>query len=318
MASTDVTRCKRCATKMRNARKICPSCGLDLNEPLPVLVEAPKEPAPGERRIKPVRPTNKLCPVCMGSFPEAEFVESQGKMLCGPCAEIMAKKGGGATSGASVPSAAAASSAPASSPATAPNNGLDPASLRWQEEALGKRLKTSKIIMGVCGVLNLLIGAVLFFAVTAGSHIGDKLDSMMDDEANQKLLRAEIAEEMEHQTGRKPSSSEVDFKMSELKIQQDKGREMMSSGIFKAKLLALFTVGVGILMIGLLIFMNTYPFECSLAALIIYAILRGIAIFDGDVGIIGIAVTISILGSMVAGVQAGHAIKQLRAKAGKA
>jgi len=312
-APENVTRCQRCATKLRNSRKRCPCCDLDLSAPLPVLVDSDKEPAPGEKRIRPARPTNKLCPVCMSSFPEAEMLESGGKMVCKECSEVMSKSG---AKGGSMPMAAASSSnAAASSTAPIPKADVpDATSLRWQEEALGKKLSTSKWMMGVCGFLNIVVGILLVVASTAGSALGDKFDSMLDDEGVQQNMRKSVADNIERETGHKASSSEIDLKMNEIKIHRDEGRAKLEHAAFLVKLLGMAYVGLGFIMFGLLFFMNKFPFECSLAALILYCILKGIQVVMGDIGLVGIAISLSIIGSMFTGVQAGHAIKQLRAK----
>lgn len=85
------TRCRRCATILRN-RTVCPSCGFEAgsapeNQIVAVEDEAPAQAAP--RRGG--KPGMKMCPVCFSSVAEAEMVEHNGQKICGECQRNLAK-----------------------------------------------------------------------------------------------------------------------------------------------------------------------------------------------------------------------------------
>jgi len=90
-------RCTRCGTMLRNKRLVCPCCGFEIARP-----DAPSsEPSPsGEgasqsgHGIKKVtaKAGVKICPICMASVPEADFVDNNGQMVCPTCDENLRKK----------------------------------------------------------------------------------------------------------------------------------------------------------------------------------------------------------------------------------
>lgn len=88
-----VDRCKRCGTKIRNQRTVCPSCGLDLAALAGAKVEVAEE-APAAPAIRKVaaKAGVKMCGVCMASVPEAELLDIDGQKMCANCAEKMKSK----------------------------------------------------------------------------------------------------------------------------------------------------------------------------------------------------------------------------------
>ncbi|HYF51836.1 MAG TPA: hypothetical protein VEJ63_20635 [Planctomycetota bacterium] len=93
-----IDRCQRCATKIRNRRTICPSCGHDLHaapEPEPAAEAPPQqEPAPSApapRRAQ-AKAGVKMCGICMASVPEEQMVEDNGQKICPDCAENIKNK----------------------------------------------------------------------------------------------------------------------------------------------------------------------------------------------------------------------------------
>jgi hypothetical protein len=97
MAAIVVDRCFRCATKIRNGRKICPSCGLDLNAPIeqPQAGVVVAESSPSAQSIKKVSAKQgvKMCMICMQSIAEDLLIEQDGQKICPDCGESMKKKG---------------------------------------------------------------------------------------------------------------------------------------------------------------------------------------------------------------------------------
>ena len=96
MAVGAMERCKRCGTKIRNERTVCPSCGLDLTAPAPAAAPIPvAEPAaetPAVKKRVNAKAGVKICQVCMASVPEEQVVELDNQKLCPTCAERMQSK----------------------------------------------------------------------------------------------------------------------------------------------------------------------------------------------------------------------------------
>jgi hypothetical protein len=99
MAPPVVERCYRCATKIRNHRKLCPCCGLDLNAPIEHAGDAAasgEQPhaASSSQGIKKVsaKAGVRMCLICTQSVQEDQMVEQDGQKICPECAEIMKKK----------------------------------------------------------------------------------------------------------------------------------------------------------------------------------------------------------------------------------
>ena len=85
------TRCKRCATILRNNRTVCPCCGWDMNAPAEAAAggDAPSEKGP--RKVA-AKAGVKMCPICMSSVPEEQLIELDGQKICPTCAENMKNK----------------------------------------------------------------------------------------------------------------------------------------------------------------------------------------------------------------------------------
>lgn len=85
MPTETAPRCMRCATLLRNARVICPSCGMSVGDTSEV-VQAESQAAQPKRR------TMKICPVCSKSVLVGELVEFQGQEICASCSEGLRAK----------------------------------------------------------------------------------------------------------------------------------------------------------------------------------------------------------------------------------
>lgn len=90
-AVTVADRCKRCGTKMRNGRKVCPCCGYD---PSDTSQGAEDEAASGGPQIRKVsaKAGVKMCAICMSSVQEDQMIEQDGQKICPDCAENMKNK----------------------------------------------------------------------------------------------------------------------------------------------------------------------------------------------------------------------------------
>jgi len=79
---TEITpRCLRCATPLRNARTVCPSCGMAVGEIAPL-----EDPKKAKRR------SMRICPVCTKTILTGEVIEFNGQDLCVSCAESLRAK----------------------------------------------------------------------------------------------------------------------------------------------------------------------------------------------------------------------------------
>lgn len=82
MPTETAPRCLRCATPLRNARNVCPSCGMSVGN----TVAAVETPAQKTRR------SMRICPVCSKSILVGEVVEFEGQETCASCAESLRAK----------------------------------------------------------------------------------------------------------------------------------------------------------------------------------------------------------------------------------
>ncbi|MCW8132245.1 MAG: hypothetical protein KIS92_17995 [Planctomycetota bacterium] len=87
------TRCRRCATILRN-RNVCPSCGFDAgaaaaSQIVAVEDEPQAQAAPAPRRGG--KAGMKMCPVCFSSVAEAEMVDHNGQRVCPECQRNLTK-----------------------------------------------------------------------------------------------------------------------------------------------------------------------------------------------------------------------------------
>ena len=85
MPTETAPRCLRCATPLRNARTVCPSCGMTVGN----TVSTPEDDAPVQ---KSTRRSMCICPVCSKSILTGEVVEFDGQQLCATCAESLRAK----------------------------------------------------------------------------------------------------------------------------------------------------------------------------------------------------------------------------------
>lgn len=76
-------RCLRCATLLRNARTVCPSCGMAVGDTTDGSEPSSKKPA---------RRSMRICPVCSKSILVGEVVEFDKQELCATCAESLRAK----------------------------------------------------------------------------------------------------------------------------------------------------------------------------------------------------------------------------------
>ena len=89
MSVATFERCRRCATKLRNNRKICPCCGFDPAHPDGDV----DQPSSNQPRRVAAKAGVAICPVCMQTSPEEQMVEVDGgQKLCPACAEGMKNK----------------------------------------------------------------------------------------------------------------------------------------------------------------------------------------------------------------------------------
>ena len=99
MASTVTDRCRRCGTKMRNNRTLCPCCGFDAtqsalaasDQTAAAQQQADVPAAPAIRKVV-ARAGVRMCAICMASVPEQNLVDHEGQMICQDCAEGIQKK----------------------------------------------------------------------------------------------------------------------------------------------------------------------------------------------------------------------------------
>ena len=125
-----VDRCRRCGTKIRKDRKVCPSCGMDLAAPPPPEpAVAPDDGTQGGHPIRKVAAKTgvKICAICMASVPDDQIVEQDGQLICPTCAENVRQKA--ARKGAPPPPEGAPQprpGPPGSPPRTAPTGGRVP------------------------------------------------------------------------------------------------------------------------------------------------------------------------------------------------
>jgi rRNA maturation endonuclease Nob1 len=92
MVDWTIPRCLRCATLLRNNRKVCPSCGLGADGKEVVTESAVAEaPAAPVRAVK-ARRDMKICPVCSSSVTEADLTEYEGQLVCSSCGSAMRAK----------------------------------------------------------------------------------------------------------------------------------------------------------------------------------------------------------------------------------
>lgn len=104
MSATVADRCRRCGTKMRNSRKVCPCCGYDINEPEPeMLSEKPLDSdKPSAHQIRKVtaKAGVKMCAICMSSVPEEQLIDQDNQKICPTCADSLKSKAAKKAAGA--------------------------------------------------------------------------------------------------------------------------------------------------------------------------------------------------------------------------
>jgi predicted amidophosphoribosyltransferase len=95
MTTATEERCNRCGTKLRNNRQVCPCCGYELARPGANSSEqsasGPDEPAHLIKKVA-AKAGVKICPICMASVNEADFVDHEGQQVCPTCDENLRKK----------------------------------------------------------------------------------------------------------------------------------------------------------------------------------------------------------------------------------
>ena len=94
MSATVADRCRRCGTKMRNSRKVCPCCGYDISGPEPEAEPETDAERPSGHQIRKVtaKAGVKMCAICMSSVNEAELLDQDGQKICPTCAENLKNK----------------------------------------------------------------------------------------------------------------------------------------------------------------------------------------------------------------------------------
>ncbi|HYG74874.1 MAG TPA: hypothetical protein VEK08_07720 [Planctomycetota bacterium] len=326
--TAESVRCKRCATILRN-RKVCPCCSWDSTAPAEtpdVSVEKSGAAAKPERQRAP-RPSMKLCPVCVSSIPEAELVEVEGQRVCAACAEHLKKTGGSvprpaapaaAKAAAPAGSATATSATPepaAAPPAQASAGGSNP---NWMEEQLKSKLMVTKVILVINALILLASGVFAWLGSSLVSSIGQGMDKFGDTPEMRAMLKKDLEEGLKYELGRDPTKAEVQAAEDKMAAERQKARDQMEHEAFKLKLISALTLFIGVGLFGLLFFMNSYPFECCLTALILYSIDAVVGFITSDeMGMFTIAIKVSIIASLLAAAQAGHQIKTLRKERGE-
>ena len=91
MAVSASSRCKRCATVLRNTRTVCPCCGWDMNAP--PGTQSGESPAveKGPKKVT-AKAGVRMCPICMSSVAEEQLVDLETQKVCPTCAENMKNK----------------------------------------------------------------------------------------------------------------------------------------------------------------------------------------------------------------------------------
>jgi len=94
MAVATSERCRRCATKIRTPRKVCPCCGWDPHEKTSASPDASDVDKPSSHPIRKVaaKAGVKICPICLSSVPEEQLVDQDNQKLCSTCAESLRNK----------------------------------------------------------------------------------------------------------------------------------------------------------------------------------------------------------------------------------
>lgn len=304
-------RCKRCATILRNSRKICPCCNLDVNAPPEVEAqpEAAKTPA-AETGPKKPRPATaktgmKICPICMATVPEAEMTDSNGKRVCPACAQRILKgpasgAGGGTPAPTPQPAAAVArtggSSGVNASIASAAGTMTQKTSAHVEEQ-LRKRLIWPKIILILFGVIFAVMGGLSM----AGGGLLDMGAGMIDVEK----IQAEMEKDPQF---KKLSADEKQAQIDKMQAAKDK----VGDAAFKAKMMGIGMVLVAVFFIGTFFMINKYPFEACLIALIVYILDKIVGVVTvGPPGVLTIFAMISITSSLINGVMAGQRLKAI-------
>lgn len=266
------------------------------------------QPAPAAQARPAAKPAAKLCQMCLASVPAAEIQERDGKAVCAQCIAMLNKAPRQEPQAAPQPEApqpAQAAPKPRTTPAPAqqtqiPNEPAPEPELkfdRYQEEQLKKKLTWVKVVLWIAAVVLMLTGAGTFFLGDLGQS------AARSNNAEEQAL--EIMEE----AGSTPEETAA-RKAEEAAVRA----ELMEAGS-KLKLVAYAQFGIALAFIVMAFLTNSYPFEISLAALLMYLALEAYSIHsDGEwPSLFGCLIIVVIAANLAIGVQAGVEIRKLRA-----
>lgn len=300
-------RCLRCATPLRD-RQVCPCCGRDAAAPAAQTAE-PQSKAPAAQARPAAKPAAKLCQMCLASVPAAEIQERDGKAVCAQCIAMLNKapRQDPQATQPEAPQPAQAVPQPRATPAPVPaqrtqtpNEPAPESELkfdRYKEEQLKKKLTWVKVVLWIAAVVLLLTGAGTFF-------LGDFGES---------AARSNSAEEQALEIMEEAGSTAEET--AARKAEEAAARAALMEAGSKLKLVAYAQFGIAFAFIVMAFLTNTYPFEISLAALLMYLALEAYTIHsDGEwPSLFGCLIIVVIAANLAIGVQAGLEIRKLRA-----
>jgi len=337
------TRCIRCATLIRNSRKNCPSCDLDLtasnsapangnghsksNSKVVSRVGSrvgsavnPASDSSARNKNRAARAGMKLCPVCMSSVNESEMSESSGQMVCNACAVKLKNKparaplAAGAVTSNSAPPQMASKPEPevrhVPTPGGKPIMGDDELlTAKGMQRQLMDKLLWIKVLVIIWGIVSMALGGLAYAAGSLGSAMVSSID---EDSANEIIEDKDFTDE----NGNKMTAEQIKAQRDKIREQTSKFRDEAKSALFKVKLVAGLSLFIGVSFFAAFFLMNSKPFEVCAIVTVLYVIYR---IMDfaivGEIGMLDIFITISILSTLVTGIRTGMRIKDIRERA---
>jgi len=340
------TRCIRCATLIRNSRKNCPSCDLDLtgsstaassngNSKSKVVSRvgtainpaAKSNGSPGEsgrNKARAARASMKLCPVCMSSVNESEMSESAGHMVCNTCAVKLKNKparpapGAPGIASASAPPQMAAQSEPEPRPVS--NGGLPAKPIMSDDELLTAKgmqrqlmdkLLWIKVLVVILGMANIFFGGIYLL----GGAIGGAFVSAVEESASDDMIKDE---DFTDEDGNRMSAAKIKVERERIRENALKIRDEARSALFKVKLVGSAGIFIGLSFIVAFFMMKAKPFEICCIILVLYVLSKILALAVAGLeyfGMLDIFIIICTLSTLAEGVRTGMRIKDIRDRA---